>query len=207
LGGRDQEDPGSRPAHANSSWDLHLQNNQRKIDWKCGSSCRTTALQAWSPEFKSLSHQKKKEKLGKLSTLVAKKLGLQKPVNTGDRTNLLQTFHLIPHLFPEYIKNCPYQQLENKWLNKKQARDLNRNLTKENIWMSSNDVKSYRYHLLFEKCKLKPPWATTANSSEGLKLKRLITSVLARMRGPEPLKHSWWNVKLYTHFGKHSLTS
>jgi hypothetical protein len=39
IGGWDQEDGGSRPSQANSSWDPpHLQNNQNKIDWMCGSN-------------------------------------------------------------------------------------------------------------------------------------------------------------------------
>jgi hypothetical protein len=36
----------------------HLQNNQSRMDWRCGSSSRTPALQAQSPEFKSQSHKK-----------------------------------------------------------------------------------------------------------------------------------------------------
>jgi hypothetical protein len=33
--------------------DSHLQNNQSKMGWRCGSSSRAPALRAWSPEFKS----------------------------------------------------------------------------------------------------------------------------------------------------------
>jgi hypothetical protein len=62
LGGRDQEDHGSRPDGANSSRDLHLQNNQRKIDWRYGSSSRVPALQMQSPKFKPQSHSKQKTK-------------------------------------------------------------------------------------------------------------------------------------------------
>jgi hypothetical protein len=32
-------------------------------EWKCGSSSRVLAVQAWSPEFKPQSHQKKKKSL------------------------------------------------------------------------------------------------------------------------------------------------
>jgi hypothetical protein len=39
-----------------------LQNNQRKIDQKCGSSSRAPALQLQKPEFKHQAHQKKKKK-------------------------------------------------------------------------------------------------------------------------------------------------
>jgi hypothetical protein len=38
----------------------HLQNDQSKVDWRCGSSGRTPALQVWSPEFKTKSYWKKK---------------------------------------------------------------------------------------------------------------------------------------------------
>jgi hypothetical protein len=40
---------------------LHLQNNQSKTDWRCGSHCRGSALKAQSPDFKPQSHQKKKK--------------------------------------------------------------------------------------------------------------------------------------------------
>jgi hypothetical protein len=40
----------------------NLQNNQSKMDWRCGSSDRIPALQAQSPEFKPQSHQKKRKK-------------------------------------------------------------------------------------------------------------------------------------------------
>jgi hypothetical protein len=36
----------------------HLQNNQSKMDWRCGSSSKAPDLQARSPEFKLQSHQK-----------------------------------------------------------------------------------------------------------------------------------------------------
>jgi hypothetical protein len=39
----------------------HLQNNQRKMDWRCGSSNRIPALHVQSTEFKPQSHQKKKK--------------------------------------------------------------------------------------------------------------------------------------------------
>jgi hypothetical protein len=39
----------------------HLQNNQSKMGWRCGSIHRATALQAWSSDFKPQSHQKKKK--------------------------------------------------------------------------------------------------------------------------------------------------
>jgi hypothetical protein len=38
----------------------HLQNNQSKMDWRCGSSSRVPALQVWSPEFKLQFHNQKK---------------------------------------------------------------------------------------------------------------------------------------------------
>jgi hypothetical protein len=58
LGDWDQEDHGSRPAQANNSLDPHLQNNQSKMDWRCGSSSSMPALQAWSPKFKTQFHKK-----------------------------------------------------------------------------------------------------------------------------------------------------
>jgi hypothetical protein len=51
-----------RPAQANSSQDPHQQNNQSKMDWRCGSSGRGPVLQVQSPELKPQSHQKKKKK-------------------------------------------------------------------------------------------------------------------------------------------------
>jgi hypothetical protein len=36
----------------------HLQTNQSKMGWRCGSSVTVPALQAQSPEFKTKSHQK-----------------------------------------------------------------------------------------------------------------------------------------------------
>jgi hypothetical protein len=53
LGGWNQEDHSSRPAWANSSQDPHLQNNQSKMDWRCGSSGRAPALQERSTELKT----------------------------------------------------------------------------------------------------------------------------------------------------------
>jgi hypothetical protein len=38
----------------------NLQNNQRKMDWRCGSNSRVPALQMQSPEIKHQSLQKKK---------------------------------------------------------------------------------------------------------------------------------------------------
>jgi hypothetical protein len=38
----------------------YLQNNQRKMDWRCVSSSRVHALQAQSPEFKLQFHQKRR---------------------------------------------------------------------------------------------------------------------------------------------------
>jgi hypothetical protein len=37
----------------------HLKDNQRKTDWRCGSSHRAPALQVQNPEFKPQSHRKK----------------------------------------------------------------------------------------------------------------------------------------------------
>jgi hypothetical protein len=45
--------------------DTHLQNNQSKIDWRCGSTGRAPALQVQSPELKPQSNQKKKKKCPK----------------------------------------------------------------------------------------------------------------------------------------------
>jgi hypothetical protein len=39
--------------------DPHLQNNQSKMDWRCGSSGRTPALQAQGSKFKPHCHQKR----------------------------------------------------------------------------------------------------------------------------------------------------
>jgi hypothetical protein len=63
LGGWDQEDFDLRPAWANL-WNPspNLQNNQNKMDWRCGSSSRLPGLQVWSPQFKSQSHQNKQTK-------------------------------------------------------------------------------------------------------------------------------------------------
>jgi hypothetical protein len=40
LGGRDQEDCGSRASPGKYFQRPHLQNNQSKVDWSCGSSGR-----------------------------------------------------------------------------------------------------------------------------------------------------------------------
>jgi hypothetical protein len=48
--------PGSFPAsHLIPLLEMSL------VGWKCGSSSRVPALQAWSPWFKPQSHQKKKK--------------------------------------------------------------------------------------------------------------------------------------------------
>jgi hypothetical protein len=52
---------------------LHLQTNQSKMDWKCGSSSRAPALQIWSPEFKPHFHQI--NKIGHKSSKPNKNLG------------------------------------------------------------------------------------------------------------------------------------
>jgi hypothetical protein len=39
------------------------------MNWRCGSSGTTTALQAQSPEFKPQSHQKKKNKLSIIKSI------------------------------------------------------------------------------------------------------------------------------------------
>jgi hypothetical protein len=62
LGGRDRKDHSSRLAQANISWDPHLQNNQSKMNWRCGSSGGAPSLQVQSPEFKPQSHVKKEKK-------------------------------------------------------------------------------------------------------------------------------------------------
>jgi hypothetical protein len=59
LGGCDREDYGSRPAPANNLQDPYFQNNQSKMDWRCGSRGRAPALQTQSPDFKTQTHQKK----------------------------------------------------------------------------------------------------------------------------------------------------
>jgi hypothetical protein len=43
----------------------YLQNNQSKIDWRCGSSSMALALQVWSPEFKTPVPLKKKKILSR----------------------------------------------------------------------------------------------------------------------------------------------
>jgi hypothetical protein len=51
LGGREQEDHGSRLVQENSSQDPVSKKNQNQLDWRCGSSDRVSALQAQSPKF------------------------------------------------------------------------------------------------------------------------------------------------------------
>jgi hypothetical protein len=46
LAGWGLEDCGLRPVWANSLWDSHHQNNQSKMDWRCGSRGRAPALQS-----------------------------------------------------------------------------------------------------------------------------------------------------------------
>jgi hypothetical protein len=60
LRGWDWEDGGSRPAQANSSRDPHLQNNQTKTDWRCGSSRKVSSLQVQSPSSNPSPTKKKK---------------------------------------------------------------------------------------------------------------------------------------------------
>jgi hypothetical protein len=43
---------------ANSSYETPSPNNQRKMDWRCGSQGRAPALQVQSQEFKPQAHQK-----------------------------------------------------------------------------------------------------------------------------------------------------
>jgi hypothetical protein len=57
------EDYGSRPALANSLQDSHLQNNQSKIIWRCGSSSRAPALQVQSTKVNPNPIKKKKKTL------------------------------------------------------------------------------------------------------------------------------------------------
>jgi hypothetical protein len=57
LGRRDEKDSGYRSAWAKSLRDSHLQNNQSKMDGRCGLSGKIFVLQMQSPEFKP--HQKK----------------------------------------------------------------------------------------------------------------------------------------------------
>jgi hypothetical protein len=57
LEGWDWKDDSSRPAWAIHLFDPHLQNNQSKMDWRCGSSGRVPAPLVLS-EFKHPSHQK-----------------------------------------------------------------------------------------------------------------------------------------------------
>jgi hypothetical protein len=66
LRGWNWKDQGSR-----SAWEKlekpHLQNNQSKMNWKCGlSSSRVSAFQVWSPRFKPQFYQKKKKKKSQL---------------------------------------------------------------------------------------------------------------------------------------------
>jgi hypothetical protein len=39
-------------------YEAHFQNNQSKMDWRCGSRSRALALQVQSPEFKAQSQKK-----------------------------------------------------------------------------------------------------------------------------------------------------
>jgi hypothetical protein len=60
LGGWDQENQGLRLARADSLWKrLHLQNNQSKMDWRCGSNDKVPALQTQS-QVQTTVPQKKK---------------------------------------------------------------------------------------------------------------------------------------------------
>jgi hypothetical protein len=61
LGVRDQEDCSVRSAWANSSRDPHLQNNQSKIDWRCGSSgeCLLYKCQALSAKTSPTKRKKR----------------------------------------------------------------------------------------------------------------------------------------------------
>jgi hypothetical protein len=52
----------SRPAQANSFWDLISKTTRTKMDWRCGTSGRAPALQMGSPEFKLQSHQTKRKR-------------------------------------------------------------------------------------------------------------------------------------------------
>jgi hypothetical protein len=45
--------------------DLHLQNNQSKMNWRSDSSSRAPVLQGQSPEVQTLVSPKKKKKKGK----------------------------------------------------------------------------------------------------------------------------------------------
>jgi hypothetical protein len=79
LGSWDQEDRGSRPEpEMFSSHNLYLQNNQSKMAWKCGSSCRVPALQVWSSEFKRQSQHPLKQ-TWKWTTYSYRKEWLNKP--------------------------------------------------------------------------------------------------------------------------------
>jgi hypothetical protein len=66
LVGWDQEDFGSRPAGANSSWDPYFQNNQSKMDWRYGSSSRVL-----STEFKPSAIKRKKKKIPRASLMLS----------------------------------------------------------------------------------------------------------------------------------------
>jgi hypothetical protein len=57
------------PAQTNTLRDPHLQNNQSKMDWRCGSSGRTPVLPAQSFEFKPQSYKKTKTKTKKYGYL------------------------------------------------------------------------------------------------------------------------------------------
>jgi hypothetical protein len=60
LGGWDQEDHSSRPA-----WQFlrpNIQNNQSKMDWRCGLSSRASVLPAWSCEVTPTQKKTKNQK-------------------------------------------------------------------------------------------------------------------------------------------------
>jgi hypothetical protein len=59
LGGsRFEASPGKYFLRAPTLHPPNLQNNHSKMDWRCGSSDTTPALQVGIPEFKPQSHQK-----------------------------------------------------------------------------------------------------------------------------------------------------
>jgi hypothetical protein len=62
LGSYNWEDRDYRPVQASSSRGPHLQNNQRKIEWRCSSSDRAPALQVLSLEFKPSPTKKERKK-------------------------------------------------------------------------------------------------------------------------------------------------
>jgi hypothetical protein len=62
------KDSSSRPVHANSLWDPHLQNNQTKTDWRNSPSGRIPVLQAWSLELNPHPTHKKRQMWAKILT-------------------------------------------------------------------------------------------------------------------------------------------